>query len=519
MDNNKMNESLPLIIEKYLHESCGCTLSQTPFSKTLHEIFENTGCSFFAVDRANRQMVCVNDALNIFTEADQTFIEQTCINLFDKDCKVRESAEFFHESTKQTYQVECITLNWFNNRPVNFLTFSNISALKEKIAENASLSKSSFLLNLGHEVRTPMNSIIGFLDFLDEDSLSREERRHYMQIIKNNCNQLLQLFSNTIDGSKSETKEITLSSDRVRLNELMNEIHNSFEHRLEAEGKTDIEIILSHKGSLAKADVIADEAKLNQLLSSLISNAMKYTQAGYIKFWYQHDGNMLHFIVRDTGIGMDKEKLQHLFSREKSKSSNELQGETGLSLPVCKNIVELMGGAIWVDSNVNAGSAFHFTIPYVEAGPEAHHAVATSHGEQQSASIGGAKADIPVKHKWSQKRVLLAEDDLYNSQYMLALLSRVGISAVHAVNGSIAVEEAKKHNYDLILMDVKMPVMDGLTATKIIKSINPHVPIVIQTAFAMTEDSIKAQQAGCDYFITKPISKDNLFKIMEQVFG
>jgi signal transduction histidine kinase len=375
----------------------------------------------------------------------------------------------------------------------------------KKEAEESDKLKSAFLANMSHEVRTPMNGIMGLAHLLANPEVEGETKQEYVNLILNSGNVLISLLDDIMDVSRIEANQVVASKENFRLNELIRELHGFFSTELEVMGKKVLD--LSYKLDLDDASSIihTDRVKLRQILVNLLSNALKFTDTGRIEFGYrlQHDQSLL-FYVSDTGIGISPEKQKRIFERfvQADNSLSRHFGGSGLGLSICKGFVDLLGGKIWVDSSPNQGAKFYFTLPDINQ--------------------SGKTAEKPVRQKltasdrnWEDKTILIVEDDQINYQLLEVVLKRTGVNLLHAVTGMDAVRFCEEQEHiDLVLMDVQLPEMNGFEAIKLIKQGRPDIPIIVQTANSMNEEKNRADEAGCQGFMTKPIS---LNKFMSEV--
>ncbi|RXP64496.1 PAS domain S-box protein [Lutibacter sp. HS1-25] len=368
-------------------------------------------------------------------------------------------------------------------------------------AQESDRLKSAFLANMSHEIRTPMNGIIGFSElFLDKD-LSYNERKEYAKIVIDSSKQLLSIVNDILDISKIEAGVVQLNYETVDLNALLNNL-NAFYMPIASEKK--LELICNKGLKNQECSIKIDKTKLNQILTNLLSNAFKFTDNGSIQFGYELVDTMLRFYVKDTGVGID-EKLHHkIFDRfVQADVDFEKQNKgTGLGLAISKKFIELFGGDIWLTSNSN-GTTVSFTIPYVKVAPQVITSVVekTKHTKVENKTI----------------TILVAEDEIYNLMYINELFSKTSYKIVEANNGKEAVDIALNNNdIDLILMDIKMPIMNGKDAMKEIKKVKPHLPIIALSAFAMESDKESALSHGFDSYLSKPIDKNVLFEKIEK---
>lgn len=364
---------------------------------------------------------------------------------------------------------------------------------KEK-AEESDRTKSAFLANMSHEIRTPMNSIVGFSGLLKNDKLDEEKVNRYVEIINSNADHLLGLIEDILDVSKIESGNIQLSRETIDIGELFSELKKRFQS-----AKPGIELRYSVKSPFIFS---GDKLKLTQILSNLIGNALKFTSEGYIEYSVKRDNGNLVFKVKDTGTGIKKEDVRKIFNRFVQGVHGVWMSRsgTGLGLALAKAYVEKMGGEVWLESKWGMGSTFYFSIPYLPAKTDGHQSTA--------AENTGFLTDRKV-------RILVAEDDMIGFHLIKEMFSNMNVELIHAQNGKKAVDLVTGNSFDLILMDIKMPVMDGLEATRRIKSINPGIPVLAISAHAFSDEREKALQEGFDHYLTKPLNPNILFKAVK----
>lgn len=389
---------------------------------------------------------------------------------------------------------------------------------KEK-AETSDKLKSAFLANMSHEIRTPLNAIVGFSRIISESD-NAEERREYYEIVDANNERLLQLINEILDLSKIESGIVEFTYGPVRLHTLCKEIHDAHVFRC-PQG-----VELRFDSPDEALSIHSDKNRIFQVFSNLIGNAFKFTTEGSVSYGYKQEGERVVFYVKDTGLGIEPEKLGRVFQRF-AKLNNFAQG-TGLGLLICKTIIERLGGEIAVSSEVGTGTTFTFWLPLenviqdTETGTNSHlpgEAVGT-----QPSEVLPAKEDTPrPKEETTEKEedlqatavetekatILIAEDTDSNFDLLNAILGRK-YRLVRARDGMEAVTMYDEVNPDLILMDIKMPNLDGLEATRIIRQLSAEVPIIAQSAYAYEHDRNAAEEAGCNDFISKPIAQEKL---------
>ena len=360
---------------------------------------------------------------------------------------------------------------------------------KEK-AEESDRLKSAFLANISHEIRTPMNGILGFSQLLKEPHLSGLEQAEYINLIQQSGERMLNLINELIDISRIDAKEVKLEISETSLNQLLGDIHSFF--ALESKQKG---LSLSFTTGLSDPESViqTDRGKLYQILTNLIQNALKFTTTGSINFGYKKEDSLLEFYVIDSGRGIPEDKKERIFERfQQSDNSLTRNHEgAGLGLSISRAFVNMLGGAMHVESVEGAGSTFSFTLPY---NPAAH--------------LPTADCSLPTAFT-----ILIAEDDDLSTILLKKNLKGQNLTILCAENGWEAVELVQHHpEINLVLMDIKMPVMNGFEATRLIKKQRPDLPIIGQSAFTSKEERQKAIEAGCDDFITKPISKSELLE-------
>ena len=376
-----------------------------------------------------------------------------------------------------------------------------LNKAKEK-AEESDRLKSAFLANMSHEIRTPMNGIIGFSGMLNESGISEEKRMFYIDIITQSSHQLLSIVNDLLDISKIETGQMELNEDKIFLNALMDDLYSFFKPKAD-----ESKISLTHYKGLADehSTIYSDGFKIRQILSNLVSNALKFTQKGQITFGYNPKDNELEFFVEDSGIGIDLEMHEKIFERfrQADDATTRRYGGAGLGLSICKGYVELLGGKIWLDSLPDNGSTFYFTTNYQP--------VDTSVKAFEPEQI---KYDDPDLKGFT---ILIAEDEEFNFLFIKEVLENHHMQVIHAKDGKEAWDKCIQYpEINLVLMDIKMPNMNGFEATRLIKERNPNLPIIAQTAYAMADDKEKILKAGCDDYISKPLKKEQLLKLLKK---
>lgn len=394
-----------------------------------------------------------------------------------------------------------------NGKPLTLVGSSLVITTRKKMemelttardrAEESNRLKSAFLANMSHEIRTPLNAIVGFSGILASTD-EEEEKQEYVSIIENNNTLLLQLISDILDLSKIKAGTLEFQYSNIDLNKMLNELTSSLQLKIKSE-KVQLTCHLAEKNCF----IHTEKNRLSQLLINLISNAIKFTTEGYIRFGYELRGKEIYFYVSDTGCGIPKDKQKSIFGRFVKLNSFE-QG-TGLGLSICQTLVEHMGGTIGVDSEEGKGSTFWFTLPYKAA-------IAVEESIK--------KEEIqPISIEKNKFTILIAEDNESNYKLFASIL-KGEYQLIHAWDGQEAVEMFKQYNPQIILMDINMPVMDGYEATKEIRKYSAKVPIIAITAFAYASDEQRVMESGFDGYMPKPINarllKAQLTEIMQK---
>jgi PAS domain S-box-containing protein len=379
-------------------------------------------------------------------------------------------------------------------------------------AEEADRLKTSFLANMSHEIRTPMNAIMGFTELLLTTNPDKKEQSEFLKLIRTSSGDLLTIIEDLIDIAKIESKQFKIKFKECRPFNIISDLQIVFQEVLKRFGIHDtVELLI--KVDDADKDIVfySDGERLKQVLNNLLNNAAKFTDNGFIEFGYKIiDHSNIFFFVRDSGPGIPdqmKEKIFERFIQLESQNTKDHRG-AGLGLAICKNIVNLLGGEIWVESGTGKGSDFFFQLPMREVPVEF---------ERDTDKLPAQK--IHTKRNWVDRKILVAEDDESNFLYLSETLKSTGAKILRAKNGLEAINIAEsEERLDCILMDIKMPEISGLEATKYIVRVRPEIPIIAQTAFALDGDKEKCMSAGCCAYITKPVDAEKLFILMEKFF-
>ncbi len=371
----------------------------------------------------------------------------------------------------------------------------------KKKAEKSDQLKSEFLANMSHEIRTPMNGIMGFARLLEEEE-DREQQKLYIDIIENSSYQLMRIIDDILEISILETKQVKVINNPLNLNKLFLELFTIYDRQAKI-NKTPLYIKYGLDDE--KAIIMVDETKLRKVLYNLINNALRYTNEGYVEIGYELVNDKLKFFVKDTGIGIIKEKQKIIFERfsQAEKHLSKEYGGLGLGLSIAKENTKLMGGSIYVVSEKGKGSTFTFTIPYSP--------VNTTNSKNQNNSDYDSS-------NMKRSTILVVEDEEINYLYFETIIHKVdkSVEILHAKDGEEAITLCKNNSdIDLVFMDIKMPKMNGLEATRIIKEFAPKLKIIAQTAYSTFEDRQNSLLAGCDDFLEKPINVELLTQIIK----
>lgn len=380
-----------------------------------------------------------------------------------------------------------------------------LALIKAKIkAEEGDLLKASFLANLSHEIRTPMNAINGFTELILNTKIDKKERIEYLNVIQNNGKNLVSIIDDLIEMSKIDSNQVSPNFSEINLESCIVELYKTIKVTIPKNKAVKFKLIKSTRP--AEYNIITDEIKLKQVIINLLTNAIKYTDKGFVVFKYEIDEkrNQIHFTIQDTGSGIEKGDHKYVFDRFKRvENDKSIQvGGLGLGLSISKAYIEILGGTISLDSEVGVGSAFYFSIPlqYVKT---------------ECIVVKSIKEKEEIKSKI--KNILIAEDDNINFLLFQKMMQNKDFQIIRAVNGQEAIDICiNNSNIDLVLMDIKMPVLNGFEAIEQIRPIRPELPIIAQTAYSSSEDKIKIERAGFDDYITKPLNRERLFELIDK---
>ena len=371
-------------------------------------------------------------------------------------------------------------------------------------AEESDRLKSAFLSNMSHEIRTPMNGILGFSSLLKQPGLKGEEQQKYIQIIEKAGARMLNIINDIVSISSIESGLMKVDLQESNINEQIEYIYTFFKPEVEAKGME-----LSFKNTLPSKEAIikTDREKVFAILTNLVKNAIKYTNKGSIEFGYNKKEDYIEFFVKDTGIGIPKDRQEAIFERfiQADLEDKMARQGAGLGLAISKAYVEMLSGKIWVESQEGKGSTFYFTIPYNETFKKEI--------DFENIDVGDGSLNLNLK-------ILIAEDDESSSQFLTIILDEYAKEIINVINGNEAVELCRNNpDIDLILLDIQMPDLNGYEATRQIREFNKEVVIIAQTAYGLSGDREKALDAGCNDYISKPINENELDALIQKYFN
>ena len=376
-------------------------------------------------------------------------------------------------------------------------------------AEESNRQMTAYLASIGHEIRTPLNAILGFSQLLSIPRINADKKKQYIKIINGKGRMLVKLINDMVDVSRVESGQLTVVKQLFSPNRLLKSLFDFYnnERLFQLREAVNLKLSIPDNDDLI---IYSDEGRLEQVFTNLLDNALKFTSKGFIEFGYRVEEPNVIFYVKDTGIGIDKSMHTVVFDRYKQLNQDIARAREGkgLGLAICKGIVELLDGEIWVESELDQGATFWFAIPM---GTERM-------DDKQSAQV--IDKEYELYPDWKNKVLLIAEDEDINYHFLIELLEPTGVNMLWAKDGAQAVDLVDSiKNIDAILMDIRMPNKDGYAATLEIRQIKPDIPIVALTAYAFANDKAKALAAGCDEFITKPINSKELMNVLNGYLG
>jgi len=425
--------------------------------------------------------------------------------------------------TKMGHEIPVeVTFNFreFEGTEYNFTFSRNITDRKiaeerlktaKERAERSDKLKSAFLANMSHEIRTPMNAINGFLSLLSDTDITEDQRKEITDLARSSSNDLLNIINDIIDISKIEADELIVEKSLYYVNGILQEIYNYYKKDLNYLHKNKVELKLQKDDAdtPGKIAIYTDKSRFKQIMNNLITNAIKFTDDGEIVFGYQRitsgGRKLLKFFVKDTGIGIPEDSREYIFNRFSKLDDNRKKTYkgTGLGLAISKKLVQMLGGKVGVQSELNKGSEFYFTLPYK----------ILDSGETKLLHTPEKKLEVD----WKNKAILVVEDTPSNFLLIDNYLKSTNIQVFWAKSGKEAIEIFKETaHFDLVLMDIQLPGINGYEVTKLIKAYNKNVPVIAQTAYAFSGEKEYSLKEGCDDYIAKPFKKETLIETLNR---
>lgn len=369
--------------------------------------------------------------------------------------------------------------------------------------EEADKLKTAFLTNISHEIRTPLNSILGFVELMNIGEMDEEKKGEYLKIIKNKSKQLLTYIDDVIELNKLEFGETLVNRSATNIVKLLAEVFNEVNNDKILKNKQALDIFLNIPPGIELNNIFIDPGRLQQILKLLLNYSLSVTEKGFIQIAVElKDSKHLLFVIKDTGFGFSKEELKNIFNYNKIFDSSTTKSRNSflIWLLIAKKIVENLGGKMQLQSTIAEGTVYSFTLPF-------------SRNEKVSSEPQNEEKSILRSFNWKDKLILIAEDEEDNFRFLEAILDETKVKLIHVSNGQQAVDIFKSiNNIDLILMDIRMPEMNGYEAVKEIKQLKPNIPIIAQTAYTLSDEQKSCIEAGCDDYISKPIEIETLLK-------
>jgi PAS domain S-box-containing protein len=508
-------------------------LTELALEKSEHQyktLFENAGDGIIIIDKTGKIIIANNSFAKIHGH---TVDEVMKLNIRDLDtpetkAKIPGRMKMVLEGETQRFEIEhyhsngqIITMDVIAcpielNGSTNIVAFHRDITLQKRAEDELKLAlervtesdrlKTSFLHNVSHEIRTPMSGIMGFASLLKRPDLSREKQESYINVILNSGNRMLETLNAIMDISMLETKQAINEISRFNVNVSLLELKAFFENEATNRG---LDLIIDQQTD-ENIFIETDQQKFHAILSNLIKNAIKYSKKGRINIGFTLEDNYFKFYVKDQGIGIPKNRQKAIFERfvQADIEDRAVYEGSGLGLSIASGYIELMGGEIWVESELGKGSAFYFTLARNNDDFKK---------EKRNKKIKLRKSKIKINKKL---KVLIVEDEEVSDLFITIILRDLNCDILHARNGKVAISILRENpDTDIVLMDIKMPVMDGYEATRRMRKFNKNVKIIAQTAYALSGDREKAIAAGCNDYITKPIDKDKFIVMIESLVG
>jgi PAS domain S-box-containing protein len=473
-----------------------------------------TNSAFYSMIGYNRESYNNLNSPDLIHPDDQDYDlrrEQSLVNngFFETELRVRhKDGHYMNLSTRS------VTVRSDTGEVLGALTISrDITKLKQVHedlikanigAEASNRLKSNFLANISHEIRTPLNSVVGFSNLLLTNNLPNEVKEEYIEHINHNSEKLLQIIGDIIDLSRLESSQIEITYEEASLSAIVNEIIEEARQVIKRNEKPIILNVKNHFEALSDL-IFTDRIWLKRVLNHLMDNAVKFTLEGSVEFSYILENQNIVFKIRDTGIGINKENLGHIFEefRQEFDGHHRPFEGLGIGLTLAKEVIERMGGKIFVKSEKGVGSEFSFSIPYRPAGST----------KPKPPTLINEQFLKPID--WSSRKCLLVDDNKDVLIYLNRILTDTGVSILTARSGFEAIEIIKANpDIDVVLLDMQMPEMNGIEATKEIRKIRKNIPIIAQTAFIFEDDKDIILEAGCDACLIKPIRREHLLTVM-----
>jgi PAS domain S-box-containing protein len=504
----------------------------------LEELIDNLPVSVYSLNVQTQKFIIWNKASEkLFNIAKYESLNRTPSEVFTKEMNIGFADKFtslIESSVSIEYLEEEIIINntkkiinsifvpeIVNNKIQQILAISiDITQNKEieqelikarKNAENNAQYKSEYLATMSHDIRNPINAIVGFSKIIaEEEHLSAIEREEYAHLINSNARHLMVLISDIVDLAKIESGKLKIVKRQVFLLDTLKSLRTSFKHQVEK--KSDVQLLLDEPRD--DISIFTDESRLVQVFSNLLSNAMKYTDKGYIRYGYEIEKSFVKFYVKDTGIGISSQNRDRIFETFNRGDVTEGGGQSGsgLGLAICNKLVQFLGGEIWFESESGKGSQFFFTIPYTKSTKKPQQ----YNPEKRNIDV----VDQNIQYDWSDKTILVVDDSPDILNFEKIILKKTGINILLASNGKEAINQVKSGaNIDVVLMDVQMPILNGIDAMHQIKEYNKEIPVIAQTAFAMENDRKNFIQKGFNEYVAKPINKKILFQKLQVIFS